>query len=290
MEDLEEETNGKFLTSLDIFNIVTYSFVLLFASYMIVKYLILEKKDITYLVAYYSLTVALAISKICYFIIQLTNKEGHLYMEYLNDLSSRVGPQFKVLIGLIQVAIMVELGIQVKMSARRMTQEEAEKKIKNLRCGFKLASAFFSIVGIFDVYNNFYDNTYIVPDPKQWHRILYYTIFPSELVLISISLTIAYCYLSVNIKEHFAEQLQDEGKRIRAIFVFFSLSYISRAVVYILSQVFKKKYEEAVYDVLYFFWDVLPLSLIMSFHYKCFKAQEEYDNRQSSESVEVPDP
>jgi len=113
------------------------------------------------------------------------------------------------------------------------------------------------------------------------------TIVPCELVLISIFLTSAYCYLSVNIKQHFAKELQDEGERIRAIFVFFSLSYISRAVVELLSGVKVIKHDFAVFHFMYFFWDVLPLSLIMRFHYKCFKAQDEYDKRQT-QSAPVP--
>jgi len=114
MEDPEEERNvkDKLMTSLRIENIVTYSVVLLLASYMIFKFLIIEKKyDIAYLTAYYSLTVALAISKICMFIVGLRYSGEHVYQDYMLDISMPVGPQIKVLIGLIQVAIMVELGI-----------------------------------------------------------------------------------------------------------------------------------------------------------------------------------
>ena len=103
----------------------------------------------------------------------------------------------------------------------------------------------------------------------------------SELIFISLVLTFAYCYLSVNIKQHFARELKDEGNRIEAIFVFFSLSYISRAVVYLLQRFMVIKHVAVVYHIMYFFWDVPPLSLIMRFHYQCFKAQEAYDNRQA---------
>jgi len=129
---------------------------------------------------------------------------------------------------------MVELGIQVKMSARQMTEEEAEKKISNVRTGLKTAVAFFSAVGIFFTINVLYTDPVIVADPSKWHLIADTTIFISELILISISLASSYWYLSVNISQHFAEELKDEGNRIKAIFVFFSLSFISRAVVYLL--------------------------------------------------------
>jgi len=54
------------MTTLTIFDIVAYSYVLVFDTYMVVKYLIYEKKhELTYLVSFYSLTFALAIFKIC---------------------------------------------------------------------------------------------------------------------------------------------------------------------------------------------------------------------------------
>ena len=91
----------------------------------------------------------------------------------------------------------------------------------------------------------------------------------------------SYIYLSWNIKQYFAKELQDEGNRIKAIFIFFSLSYISRGTVFLLVKLHAIKHVGAVYYTVYFFWDVLPLCLIMRFHYKCFKEQDEY-NRASS--------
>jgi len=271
----EKNLKNKFQIALDIENIVAYSFVLLFAVYMIVKYLIIEKKhEITYLVLYYALTVSLAISKICLFIVALTYTGEDIYQDCIADVSKKIGPHFKILIGLIQVAIMVELAIQVKLSARVLTQEEADRKVKNVRLALWLAVAFFSALGIFDVYNTFYMDRVIVPDPEPWHVFIFATIFPCGLVLVSISLTVAYFYLDANIKLHFAKELQEEGKKIRSIFVFFSFSYISRAIVYLLV-VFKViSHGAAVFKVMYFFWDVLPLSSLMVYHLKAFRAEE----------------
>jgi len=185
-----------------------------------------------------------------------------------------LGPDFKVLIGLIQVAIMLELAIQIKLSARVMTPREAVKKIKHVRVGFKLAAAFASALGIFDVYNNVRMDPVIFSEYKKWHDIVRNTVYPLQMVLVSISLATAYFYLSVNIQQHFARELQDEGKKIRAIFVLFSLSYISRGVVYLLGEFHIIKHEMAVFYVMYFFWDVLPLSAIMTYHWKSFRAEE----------------
>ena len=179
---------------------MTYSFVLLLASYMIIKYLIIGKRyNIAYLSAFYSLTVALAISKLCFFTVVFRYTKDEVYKDYILDISNGVCPQFKMLIGLIQVAIMVELGIQVKLSARRMTPYEADKKIKHVRLALKLAVAFFSALGVCEVYSAIYVDLKIVPDPKRWHTVAHTTIFPCELALISIALTAAYFYLSVNI-------------------------------------------------------------------------------------------
>jgi len=47
---MEDPEDVKLMKWLDIFNLVTYSFLLVFAGYVIVKYLIIKKKhDITYL-------------------------------------------------------------------------------------------------------------------------------------------------------------------------------------------------------------------------------------------------
>jgi len=47
-----------------------------------------------------------------------------------------------------------------------------------------------------------------------------------------VSLSISYANLAWNIKKHFAKELKGEGRKIKAIFVVFALSYISRATVY----------------------------------------------------------
>jgi len=76
------------MTSLTIFDIVVYSFVLLFDVYMVVKYLIMEKKhELTYLVSFYSLTFALAIFKICMFITLLRYTGDQVHQDYIGDLT-----------------------------------------------------------------------------------------------------------------------------------------------------------------------------------------------------------
>jgi len=66
MEDpAEDQTSGAF-KGLLIIDMTFYSLVLSFASYMIVKYLILDKKhELAYLTAFYTLTVLLAVAHLC---------------------------------------------------------------------------------------------------------------------------------------------------------------------------------------------------------------------------------
>jgi len=176
---------------------------------------------------------------------------------------------------------MVELGIQVKLSARKITPYEALKKISKVRTGLKVAAAFFTVLGIFHTINSLYQDPLIAPDPAEWHAVAFVTILPCELILISIFLASAYFYLSVNMKQHFAKELEDEGKKIKAIFVLFSLSYISRAVVSLLKLKVIDEHIYAVYYSMYFFWDVLPLSSIMIYHLKAFRAEERQRNKPS---------
>jgi len=190
-----------------------------------------------------------------------------------------IGPQFKLLIGLIQVAIMVELGIQVQLSARKLTPEEADQKVSKLRTWFKIMGVFFCTVGVCQTTNNFFVDKRIFPDPKQWNLIVHQTLFPVELILMSILLCSAYVYLSANIKKHFAKELAAEGKKIRAIFVLFAVSYISRATVYLLCLLNVIEHQLALSFVMQFFWDVLPLSSIMIYHLKAFRKEEKERNK-----------
>jgi len=66
----EDPTIGETaFTGLEIFEMIVFSSMLCFASYMIAKYLIYEKRhEITYLPAFYALTVLLVVLRLCQFI------------------------------------------------------------------------------------------------------------------------------------------------------------------------------------------------------------------------------
>ena len=81
------------------------------------------------------------------------------------------------------MAIMVQLGIQVKLSARIITPDEAVKKISKVRTGLKVAVAFFSVLGICHTINMVYLDPVIVLDSANWHEVFDTTTFTFERLL-----------------------------------------------------------------------------------------------------------
>jgi len=95
-EPIEDPTiNEVAFRGLTVFDIIVYSTMLLFASYMIAKYLIYEKRhEITYLPAFYALTVALAILKLCQFITNYSSRmTGESHQVYIMNISSTISSQ-----------------------------------------------------------------------------------------------------------------------------------------------------------------------------------------------------
>ena len=91
MEDPADDKtlNERLMTWLVIFDIVSYSGLLIFDGYMVVKYLIKQKKyDIAYLTSFYSLTAVLAISKILMLTAFLRLAEDKVYLDYMYDISN----------------------------------------------------------------------------------------------------------------------------------------------------------------------------------------------------------
>jgi len=87
--------------------------------------------------------------------------------------------------------------------------------------------------------------------------------------------------------KHFAKELQDEARRIKVIFLVLTISYLSRGVCYPLANYEVIKHKNLVYDVMYIFWDIIPLSLIMYYHFNNFKAQEEFLKQEKVEEEQT---
>jgi len=119
-------------------------------------------------------------------------------------------------------------------------------------------------------------------DIKKWCLLVTDIIIPFDYFSISLGLCIASIDLLVNMHKHFAKELQDEARRIKVIFLVLTVSYVSRAVVYILVHVGVIKDFLLVYLVMYIFWDIIPLSLIMYYHFSNFQAQAKFLKREKA--------
>ena len=96
------------------------------------------------------------------------------------------------------------------------------------------------------------------------------------LLSISLGLTISVIYLFVQMHFYFDMRvMMAEAGRVRTIFLAFTLTYVSRAVFTLLGIYDVLEYYNLfiIYNVFYNIWDILPLTLIMIYHSKCFGAQ-----------------
>jgi len=183
-----------------------------------------------------------------------------------------------VTIELFQIAQMVELAIWVKVSALKMRPEEAKRKIWWVRVCLAGTVTLYSGVNLFEASNLHYIVTN--EEPSKWRVTMMDTITPANYFSVSIGLVISAIYLLINIHMYFEKQLKDEARRIKVIFLVLTVSYVSRVVVYILTSARLIEHYWIVYLVMYTFWDILPLSLIMFYHYNNFKAQEKTKKRE----------
>jgi len=107
----------------------------------------------------------------------------------------------------------------------------------------------------------------------------FFTITPVELLLIAMCLTAAYRNLSKSIEKYFAAILHDEARRIKTTFILFATSLVTRALVFLivsLVPIIEENYKTLVFHFMDIVWDILPLTVTLSYHHFCFSAQEEY--------------
>ena len=79
---------------------------------------------------------------------------------------------------------------------------------------------------------------------------------------------------------YFDERLQGEIRRIRITFIVFTVAYMSRVVVFIVYNIFERHEKvgpfsaAVIYYIGWFCWDVIPLTLIMSYQASKVKKRE----------------
>jgi len=185
-------------------------------------------------------------------------------------------------LGLFQIGAMNELSIRLKQAAALLSDQGARKHLRVNQVIISLMALVYITVGYFEYVNfvELIDNwSDLGPPPKRLKA--YNWITPSVLLSISLGLTVSVAYLFVQIHRHFNRQvMMAEAARVRTIFLVFILTYISRAIIYLIQMVYIKKPANTalVYYVFYNIWDVVPLMLIMHYHYTCYEAQETTEN------------
>jgi len=96
------------------------------------------------------------------------------------------------------------------------------------------------------------------------------------LILGSIGLTVSVVSLFKNINLYFERRLNEEAYKIKTIFIVFTVCWTTRAIARI-AQLYLSEFEtEVLYGVMYFVWDILPLGIIMVYHYQSYSAQIKY--------------
>ena len=107
---------------------------------------------------------------------------------------------------------------------------------------------------------------------------------PTTLAFVATGLIYTILHLLNLIKCHFNRQvMMDEEWRVKMIFMAFTTAYVTRAVSFVVESIceklwFTEKEIELLINfslvdvVCYNLWDVVPLALIMHYHFKCYAA------------------
>jgi len=186
----------------------------------------------------------------------------------------------KAFLGVFQIGSMNELSIKLRHAADLITDDNFKRLIRANQVGSIVMAVVYFFFCFFAY--TFYDwcQTYDNPSTALKRACTYTT--PSVFISLSIGLTSSVIYLLLQIKHHFNRQvLVTEEGRVKTICLVFTLAYVTRSVHLLLFGLLvdmHDQYRFPVFNIYYFiflnFWDVLPLTLIMSYHRTCFQAQQ----------------
>jgi len=179
---------------------------------------------------------------------------------------------------------MTELAINVKLSAGKIAAMRA--KTQKFWTKFLVALLSLLLVPMMVVLGSIgLECTYVQPEEIAQFKLgikKYYT--PVIFSTLSIGLTIACTCLIVIMKKYFHKSLKTEVCRIQTIFLIFTVSYLSRAVIYyvltlpkVVAKITLLAYE-LTFQIGYNFWDVIPLTFVMVYHIKKIKPVEDDTN------------
>jgi len=186
---------------------------------------------------------------------------------------------------------MIDLAIQVKLAAEQMDPEHAKVQKQRTKVMVCILSLPVIPLGVYQAKLG----AYYAHEDKEPTGLkgFFYVCFPTIIMtLLAIGLCVACIRLIMRMNKFFPRNLKDEGCRIKTISLVFTISYITRAVLSLVLPVaehFGKISELAswlTFEVCYNFWDVVPLTLIMMYHYKCFPTGSSDDAEGETERTE----
>jgi len=146
---MNEEEGGhtkifKAVVGFTIIDLAFYLVLLLVALYITARFLVWHKKGkIIYVSAFYALTATIVVAKIAFLITTST------MVTYVSD---RIALSSKLFLELFQIASMAELSIHIKVSAFKLTPEEAKKKLHWVKIWLSIAVFFYLALNLLEAF------------------------------------------------------------------------------------------------------------------------------------------
>jgi len=190
---------------------------------------------------------------------------------YVFSYGDNIAISSKAALGIFQIGSMIDLAIHVKLSAEQLNLERATTQknwTKSLVCVVSLPLIPLRLLrGKIRA-----DLIFAQEKVTEGKRFFYNNFTPTIFSVLSIGLTVACICLMVRMNKYFPRSLKDEACRIKTIFLVFTFSYLTRATVFFVLPRLDLSYlaENLTLYIGFNFWDVIPLTLIMVYHYKCF--------------------
>jgi len=267
------------LTVWQCIDFLTFGFTLALALHNIVKYLIFQNRwNNLYLCMFYALTTLVSATRLYYFYCEYRAhneevEEDAYAWQRRTACISMLAFLLKSFLGTFQVGGMIEVCIRVKESKQLMS----ERKAKNLtilnRTLMYIGILLFLVAGGFNLF-------YVYHGANTEFRYRYYLTYnPTVLITLSVALCVASIVLVYNVRRHFPVGLKEEARRVQIINVVFTVTYMTRALTFMVTHFFVKKFKDEftiylIYYVGYNIWDVFPLTLIMYYHHVHFAVRE----------------
>ena len=142
-----------------------------------------------------------------------------------------------------------------------------------------------------------YDWEYHDEDVAPWKLLWHHIFILMNLLLLSIVLTTATVFLVYNVRKYFKERLKAEACRVMTINVFFTVANLTRGIAFIVThclpsqeEAYKNYTGRLIYCIGLNFWDVMPLSLIMTYHYQNFLTESSEESVSETTTEESSSP